>query len=154
MFLSLVRRRPRLRAGLVALAAVLGCVAPVSLASPSQAMPTCYQTWYVNLGYYYYWLPNASGNTDCIMGQGNASSAVKLLQRAMVRCYGKSLTVDGIFGSRTRDALVSVQKSVGTTPDGVYGPATGHRMKWVAYGGNSLANPDWYCAKPSSSSWS
>lgn len=146
--------RSRVRALLTGLALALGMAAPVVVAAPAQALPTCYQTWYVNLGYYYYHLPNANGTTSCIMGQGNTSSAVKVLQRALNRCYGKSLTVDGVYGWRTRDALKSVQRAIGVADDGIYGPVTGRRMKWVAYLGNSASATEWYCAKPSSDSWS
>jgi hypothetical protein len=48
-----------------------------------------------------------------------------------VNCYGQSIAVDAVFGPRTRDALWRVQGIIGAVQDGVYGPETMGKMKFV-----------------------
>jgi peptidoglycan hydrolase-like protein with peptidoglycan-binding domain len=68
---------------------------------------------------------------SCNLQQGASTTAVRAIQNAMKRCYGESgLVVDGIFGAGTRAALIRTQAKVGTSRDGIYGPATGSRMVW------------------------
>jgi peptidoglycan hydrolase-like protein with peptidoglycan-binding domain len=75
------------------------------------------------------WVPVASTfNTSCHLQRGYANSGVKQLQWSMNACYGESLVTDGIFGSATEAALKRVQKRIGVTADGVYGPYTRDRM--------------------------
>jgi hypothetical protein len=81
------------------------------------------------------------GNDDgpftpsCIMGRGAVSNAVSQLQSSLNQCYGKSLTVDRIFGSLTETALRQVQAAVNANPDGVYGPETARKMLHRVNGG-------------------
>ena len=48
---------------------------------------------------------------------------VRILQ-LLLKMYRQNLLVDGIFGSGTHNALVSVQRRAGLKPDGVFGPRT------------------------------
>jgi zinc D-Ala-D-Ala carboxypeptidase len=77
---------------------------------------------------------------NCELGTFVGSSrkpAVMTLQGAMNNCFGPSvlgkvypLVVDGIFGTNTETALVAVQKKIGVSPDGEYGPMTRKAMHW------------------------
>lgn len=71
---------------------------------------------------------SSSGSTHCHMQQGYASQAVRVLQASIVECYGISIDIDGQFGSKTKAALVTVQKREKITADGVYGPNTRNAM--------------------------
>lgn len=70
--------------------------------------------------------PTTSGPT---LRQGSRGTAVSDLQRRL-----GGLSVDGVFGSRTRGAVTSFQSARGLAADGVVGPRT-----WAALGGGSVA---------------
>jgi peptidoglycan hydrolase-like protein with peptidoglycan-binding domain len=78
-----------------------------------------------------------NGNWDCLLGEGNQGRGVRALQLTLNGCFGSGLFVDGVFGPRTRSALISAQAEVGATRDGVYGPQTRIRFhekkKWWAW---------------------
>lgn len=54
---------------------------------------------------------------------GNPSE-VKYIQQALNALLHTSLSVDGIWGPGSSDALVEFQKKYGLDPDGIYGPGT------------------------------
>ena len=60
------------------------------------------------------------------------AEAVLVLQHALVACNGQRLTLDGVHGPETRDAVAAVQEAAGVTIDGVYGPETREAMTWPA----------------------
>ena len=131
----------------VALNATLGEPTSASIAStapPSVALVNCnvgawWGTSVASRPHVY----NPTYNTHeirCVLGVGNTSSAVTALQHAMVKCNGASITVDGIFGSRTRDALIAMQRRLGITADGVYGPQTNGAMRWPFHATRSLSS--------------
>ncbi|MEU3946106.1 peptidoglycan-binding domain-containing protein [Streptomyces sp. NPDC029526] len=80
------------------------------------------------------YLPGYRGNRDCTMGSGAQSSSVGLLQRSLNMCYseatGHSLKVDGIFGTKTKNALAAAQRREGITGDGIYGKDSRNHLKW------------------------
>lgn len=61
-----------------------------------------------------------------LLRNGSRGAAVKTLQY-LLRANGRSLTVDGIFGSGTLAQVRAFQKAKGLTVDGVVGPRT-----WLA----------------------
>lgn len=72
---------------------------------------------------------------DCQLSIGaDDDQAVTALQRALVRCHGAAIAVDGMFGGGTRQALVDAQASVGVVADGTYGPQTSRALEWPAKG--------------------
>lgn len=57
------------------------------------------------------------------LGIGHQGPSVRDLQIALTRA-GEQVNLDGIFGSRTWDALRSFQIACGLNPDGIAGPLT------------------------------
>ena len=56
--------------------------------------------------------------------QGNNGDAVKAVQNLLQAKYGYSLTVDGIFGPQTNDAVRDFQADKKLSVDGIVGPKT------------------------------
>ena len=54
---------------------------------------------------------------------GSQGSEVRAIQQRLNQ-LGYGLTVDGIYGSRTKQAVISFQKANGLTADGIAGPKT------------------------------
>jgi len=59
--------------------------------------------------------------------------AVLVLQHALAICNGQPVTLDGVYGPETRDAVAAVQAAAGITVDGIYGPETRDAMAWPAW---------------------
>ncbi|MCX7932278.1 MAG: peptidoglycan-binding protein [Rhodovarius sp.] len=66
---------------------------------------------------------------------------VRALQQALRRAGYAPGEADGIFGPRTRDALIAFQRSRGLAPDGVVGPRTWAALAEVA--APSAPEPAW-----------
>ena len=64
----------------------------------------------------------------CYLERGTRGVGVSRLQATLASCYGKAIAVDGAFGNATYNALLQVQRQIGVTIDGVYGPNTGKAM--------------------------
>ncbi|MBQ1090528.1 penicillin-insensitive murein endopeptidase [Streptomyces sp. B93] len=58
-----------------------------------------------------------------LTSSGNRGTDVVALQH-LLAAHGRTVTVDGVFGTGTRSATVSFQQSKGLTADGIVGPAT------------------------------
>lgn len=74
-------------------------------------------------------LPPGLGNITSGLRKGSSGAAAGALQsflngQGVTDRFGKSLTADGSFGNRTREALKSWQAKNGLTPDGIVGPQT------------------------------
>ena len=68
---------------------------------------------------------NGAGN-----GGGKTSNEyVKALQKILKNVYGKKITIDGIFGTGTSNALKAVQKVIGVSASGKYNKATQNGLK-------------------------
>ena len=63
--------------------------------------------------------------------QGAKGDIVKTMQQ-MLADAGSNLTIDGIYGSGTRSAVVAFQKKHGLTADGICGPKTWAKLIEVA----------------------
>ncbi|WP_186001565.1 MULTISPECIES: peptidoglycan-binding domain-containing protein [unclassified Streptomyces] len=72
-------------------------------------------------------------NVRCWMDYGSTGNGVEVLQLALKSCYGRSIAVDGVFGSATRDALKYAQRQEGITVDGQYGEQGFRNLKWARY---------------------
>lgn len=70
---------------------------------------------------------SASVSYPGMLRSGSSGTAVKQLQQALVN-KGYSLTVDGVFGLQTKNAVMSFQRSQGITVDGVVGSVTWGRL--------------------------
>jgi peptidoglycan hydrolase-like protein with peptidoglycan-binding domain len=58
------------------------------------------------------------------LNQGNNLPAVGTLQKLLNNRAGASLVVDGIFGPKTKAAVIAFQKTRGLSPDGIVGVNT------------------------------
>jgi peptidoglycan hydrolase-like protein with peptidoglycan-binding domain len=129
------RRRASLAA--VLLAAIAATL--VATASPASASaPYCRTTIRQGTSQQTILMPAAATGWRCYMGRGASSTAVATLQRSMNTCYptviGRRLRVDGVFGPRTRTALLRVQRHLHIRRDGIYGPQTALAMRHTASG--------------------
>ena len=69
-----------------------------------------------------------------ILMTGSVGPEVQLMQLALNRAGTADLATDGVFGAKTRDALVHFQADNGLSADGIAGPAT-HRALIPYYTG-------------------
>jgi hypothetical protein len=67
------------------------------------------------------WSALISGKT---VKNGNTGPAVRAAQYLLVNKYGYSITVDGIFGPNTNQAVKDFQSTYGLSSDGIVGPDT------------------------------
>jgi hypothetical protein len=128
------------RLGALVCAAVVGVGLAVVAVSPAEAaLRTCNSetnaqsrrdpSLYVFTPFWFDSSVNWTGSFKCQLKQGNTGNGVRRLQQSLNWCYGYHLTEDGIFGPNTRNALVGMQRRVGTSADGIYGPNTRAAMK-------------------------
>ena len=124
-------------ASLMTLAAALTTVV---MAEPAHALTICNSSTSKQTQYYdpaggfnlYATVPSYGTSVECYMNYGATGTPVRVLQTALNFCYSAGLTVDGILGTNTTNALKSVQSANGLNPDGGYGPDTRRAMKWKA----------------------
>ena len=117
--------------------AVLMTALSLTLSAPATATTTASCT-SVSI-YYHRGLPIAeiptigrdTGQDNCLLGVGNQSVAVQVLQDTLKTCYRRNITVDGIFGPQTRSALQHAQRAEHIPADGVYGPQTRDHLRWL-----------------------
>lgn len=83
------------------------------------------------------------GYSECgVLKYNSTGRCVELLQ-TYLNALGYSLTVDGIFGSNTRNAVMQYQKSKGISSDGIVGPITWDKLETdiiSKYGRTQLEN--------------
>ena len=110
-------------------------VGMITTGPSAQAASGCSDTTkYFDTAGYYTDLPTAGmrGTTTCTLRRGANNNAVYELQIALSDCYGQNTGgFDGDFGPSTETALRNVQRSLGLSADGVYGPNTRDAMKWA-----------------------
>ena len=132
------------------LATVLAAMALTLVPSgvASAATPLCTTMVNVNRGGNNLSVPaTGSGNVTCLISRSQAanSAVVRGLQYTLRTCYPNvhlaspysgelvgNLSVDGSFGPRTEAAVKGVQSTIGTTPDGGYGPNTRNAMRFTS----------------------
>jgi peptidoglycan hydrolase-like protein with peptidoglycan-binding domain len=68
--------------------------------------------------------------TDPILRQGDSGAAVVELQK-LLNAKGAKVTVDGIFGAGTQNAVITFQRSNGLTADGIVGTRTWAALRKV-----------------------
>ena len=94
-----------------------------------------------------YALASAEGETGAaeavvaaaVLRQGSTGGEVKEVQRRLKKWGYYSGSVDGIFGSGTKKAVISFQKKNGLTADGVVGKAT-YKAPGMTDSYNALVN--------------
>lgn len=70
------------------------------------------------------WTALLSRGTTPTLQNGSTGEAVSRLQRALTAALGRTVGIDGIFGSGTQTAVRDYQSSRGLGVDGIVGPAT------------------------------
>lgn len=78
--------------------------------------------------------PRYNGSPECVLRAGNFDNwGVVALQNALIKCANQIIKRDGDFGGETREAVIRVQRITGVTVDGIYGPETRDAMPWPDY---------------------
>jgi hypothetical protein len=86
---------------------------------------------------------NVAPTLSCDMARINEDptsqerQAIIQIQKTLKLCYGKSITVDGLYGNGTRQAVREVQQSLGLTVDGWAGPNTRGAMLHMQQGSST-----------------
>jgi peptidoglycan hydrolase-like protein with peptidoglycan-binding domain len=84
---------------------------------------------------------NGNGVFNCLLGAGNAGTAVSRLQIGLNDCnLHAGLAVDGIYGPATQTAVRNAQRHYGIAADGVYGPQTAAVLRWPVAGNSSVCD--------------
>ncbi|MEV6323800.1 peptidoglycan-binding domain-containing protein [Nocardia sp. NPDC051787] len=108
----------------------------LATSAPAAAIPyrnICYNAAFLNyssLGRVDLPYNKAEGSYSCTLRQGDRGDGVVKLQNNLNRCYSADLAPDGIFGEKTRSALITAQRAAGTAADGIYGPNTKDAFEW------------------------
>ncbi len=66
----------------------------------------------------------AGGSVQTLSKTGSSGTEVRQIQTKLKQWGYYKGAVDGVYGSATKDAVISFQKKNGLTPDGVAGPST------------------------------
>ncbi|GAB2556564.1 serine/threonine-protein kinase [Nocardia heshunensis] len=87
-----------------------------------------------------------TGSRHCILSLKDAAQGplegVKALQSALRTCYNTQITdTDGIFGTDTKQAILTVQQQHSVKQDGVFGPQTSNAMTWPVYAADNTVQP-------------
>lgn len=142
---NIVRTSFKKRIASIATALFVGLAASVAVVAPaSAATPVCQDTAtgpyiynYSIVGYRSYYSTASTTTFNCRMYQGVYNNdAVETLQRTLKYCYGESLTLDGDFGPATKAAVKRAQAYHNISQDGVAGPITLSKLKWVNSSGS------------------
>lgn len=76
-----------------------------------------------------YFLPDGDGVADAaVLKQGSSGATVKTMQTKLIRWGYLSGKADGIFGSKTKAAVIKFQRTNGLTADGIVGTKTAQAM--------------------------
>jgi murein L,D-transpeptidase YcbB/YkuD len=142
-FVRLKRSVAVLSSTLMALAGVISVAAsaqaaPAAPAATSKCNNRASMTGYLGGGVYgLSEVPSYGTSTSCTLslnantGTDPGTSPVYWLQYNLNKCYGRSLTIDGVYGAKTVAAVKYAQSTVpGLTQDGVYGPNTRSAITW------------------------
>jgi lysozyme family protein len=136
-------------AAVMTLTAAVGAVA---IAEPAFAVNYCNasatkETKYWEEAYGYYLgttAPVYAGSVACYMNYGATGNGVRALQNALNSCYSAGLTVDGVLGTNTTNAIKAVQRANNITADGGWGPQTRAVLKFRTHTdhyGNTHCSP-------------
>jgi peptidoglycan hydrolase-like protein with peptidoglycan-binding domain len=148
--------RPLTAAAALAVASGGAAAPALTPATPASAQPSCAGTALVT-GLYNNTrvsirvptTANGVRNMNCDLGIGNAGPAVARVQIAMDYCNRlffsqfPALAVDSDYGPLTARAIKAFQSSFSISSSGIYGPETGHLMKWPVAGTNNTHCAFW-----------
>lgn len=88
-----------------------------------------------------YFLPTDNGVADAaVLKQGSSGATVKTMQTKLINWGYLTGNSDGIFGSKTKAAVVKFQRNNGLTADGIVGTKTAQAMGLKLSGSSSSGN--------------
>lgn len=88
-----------------------------------------------------FFLPTGEGVADAaVLKQGSTGTLVKTMQTKLINWGYLSGKADGIFGAKTKAAVISFQKRNGLTADGIVGTKTAQAMGLNLSGTTTTAN--------------
>ena len=88
-----------------------------------------------------YFLPIDNGVADAaVLKQGSTGATVKTMQTKLINWGYLSGKADGIFGAKTKAAVVKFQKNNGLTADGIVGTKTAQAMGLKLTGSTTTTN--------------
>lgn len=79
----------------------------------------------------------SNSSMETLSKMGSTGSEVRQIQQKLVNWGYLNDKVDGIYGTKTRDAVIAFQKKNGLTADGIAGPATLRAMGIFTSSGSS-----------------
>lgn len=141
-------RNSRRRAAATLVAVLAGASLTLSTPTAAQASSPCTSLTFYRVGGY----PGGAdmhvptvgwqtGNKHCYLTYGHSGSAVLVLQEALNNCYSRSLSLDGNYGTKTREAVRYAQHRINEdivyadiAEDGEYGPQTRAYMGFAIFG--------------------
>lgn len=84
---------------------------------------------------------NENKSTDVLSQLGSRGTEVRNIQNKLKKLGYYTGTVDGIYGSGTRSAVIKFQKNCGLTADGIAGPKT---LLYLGLGSSSASSNSAY----------
>ena len=88
-----------------------------------------------------YFLPTDNGVADAaVLKQGSSGATVKTMQTKLINWGYLTGKADGIFGSKTKAAVIKFQRNNGLTADGIVGTKTAQAMGLKLSGSSSSNN--------------
>ena len=78
-------------------------------------------------------VPAACGAGYPLLKQGSKNNYVMILQDALNN-MGRPLSIDGVFGKNTKNAVINFQKYYGLKADGIVGCSTWKKIASIAVG--------------------
>lgn len=82
------------------------------------------------------------GYPGYLMGMGMSDSNIKLVQKRLSDLGFSVGTIDGIYGQKTKDAVISFQSSRGLNSDGIVGEKTWNRLFDISGSSNDSQDPN------------
>ncbi|GEL07648.1 NlpC/P60 family protein [Salisediminibacterium halotolerans] len=98
-------------------------------------------------------LGEAALSADTILNTGATGDDVRTVQEEMSDATSHSLTIDGIYGPKTREAVLTFQRDNGLQVDGIVGPETISAMSGTSSSSSNSSSSQASSSGSTSGSW-